>query len=94
MDLEHVNKVLEEALENLSEVTLWSGKVKTKWHPPKDFFTQSADKIASGLKSASKNLKQAMSRLNFYINRAGENLTDKDLSRLEAAKKKLHKAFA
>ena len=53
MDLEHVNKVLEEALENLSEVTLWSGKVKTKWHPPKDFFTQSADKIASATALAS-----------------------------------------
>lgn len=68
---------------------LWSGEVKTKWHPPEGFFKQSADKIASGLLKASKDLKQAMSRLNFYINRAGENLSGEDMKRLDAAKKKL-----
>jgi len=67
----------------------WSADVKTKWTPPEDFFTQSADKIASGLKAASDDLKTAMGRLNFYINRAGDNLSDEDKKKLELAKKKL-----
>lgn len=71
----------------------WSGKVETKWEPKEGFFKQSAEKIASGLKRASKDLKQAMSRLNFYINRAGENLSSEDKKRLENAKEKLRKLF-
>lgn len=58
----------------------WSDQVKTTWEPPEGFFTQSAPKIAAGLKSASKDLQQAMSRLNFYINRAGHNLNYLDKS--------------
>lgn len=73
--------------------SIWSSTVHSKWTPPEDFFTQSADKIARGLKSASKDLKQAMSRLNFYINRAGKNLTDKDHTRLERAKNVLSKLY-
>lgn len=73
----------------------WSKTVTEheKWHPPEGFFLQAADKIASGLKSASKDYKTAMSRLNFYINRAGKNLADIDKSRLENAKTKLAKLF-
>ncbi len=71
----------------------WSGKVKTKWSPPEGFFLQSAEKIASGLKSASEDLGQAMSRLNFYINRAGKNLDDKDMKCLENAKDILTKLY-
>lgn len=67
----------------------WSAKVVTKWEPPEGFFKKSADDIANGLKSASDSLAQAMERLNFYINRAGENLSTEDKSRLEDAKKKL-----
>jgi len=93
MDVTRVNKMLRETVEDLSEA-MWSGEVKTKWHPPEGFFKQSAGKIASGLKSASKDLKQAMSRLNFYINRAGANLTDADIEKLNAAKKKLQGASA
>jgi hypothetical protein len=57
------------------------------------FWNGSASSIASGLKAKSKDLKQAMSRLNFYINRGGENLSDADKSRLEGAKDALHKAY-
>lgn len=77
---------------NLNE-SKWSGDVKEKWHPPEGFFTKSASAIALGLKDASKDLKQAMSRLNFYINRAGSNLSDEDHKRLELAKTKLHKMY-
>lgn len=73
---------------------LWSANVVTKWSPPEGFFRQSADKIAAGLKKASKTYKQAMSRLNFYINRAGKNLSDKDKKRLASARKKLAAAYA
>lgn len=72
---------------------LWSGSVKTKWHPGEGFFKKSASAIASGLKKASKDLKQAMGRLNFYVNRAGRNLSADDKARLGQAKVLLRKAF-
>lgn len=71
----------------------WSGDVETSWHPKEGFFTQSAEKIADGIKSASKDLKQAMGRLNFYINRSGDNLSGDDKKRLELAKTKLHNLY-
>lgn len=71
----------------------WSGNVHTEWHPPEGFFEQPPEKIASGLRANSKNLKQAMSRLNFYINRAGSNLSTDDQARLEKAKMKLKGMF-
>lgn len=86
MDVTGVNDLLREAM--------WSGKVKTKWHPPEGFFKQGAGEIASGLKSASDSLRQAMSRLNFYVNRAGDNLNGADRKRLSSAKSKLEKLYA
>ena len=77
----------------LTEKKMWSGKVDTKWKPAENFYKQSAIKIASGLKSNSKDLKQAMSRLNFYINRAGKNIDVMDKKRLNAAKEKLHSLY-
>ena len=71
----------------------WSGKVDTEWTAPEGLFTKPANHIARKLKAASKDLKQAMSRLNFYINRAGENLSDKDHARLEHAKEILHSLY-
>ena len=71
----------------------WSSEVSTKWKPHEGFFTQSATKIASELKANSKDLKQAMSRLNFYINRAGKNLSADDYDRLQRAKDKLSKLY-
>lgn len=62
---------------------------ETKWSPPEGFFTKSAAAIASGLKSASKDHKQASARLNFYINRAGKNLSASEKEKLDAAKTKL-----
>lgn len=71
----------------------WSADVPIKWEPPEGFFEQSAEKIASGLKAASDDLQTAMGRLNFYINRAGKNLSDEDRGKLESAKKKLSKMY-
>lgn len=71
----------------------WSGDVKTHWHPPEGFFEQSAEKIAEGLKSASDGLAQAMDRLDFYINRAGDNLSGEVKARLEKSKEILRGLF-
>ncbi len=65
---------------------LWSGDVKTHWHPEEDFFKQYSEKIAEGLKAASDGLAQAMDRLDFYINRWGSNLSDTAKTNLEKAK--------
>ena len=73
---------------------LWSGKVKSKWEAPEGLFEKSASAIASTLAKASKNLKQAMSRLNFFINRAGKNLSKKRKAELEKVKGLLRKKFA
>jgi hypothetical protein len=77
----------------LSELK-WSGDVKTKKHPPEDLFaTGSAAEIASWLKSSHGSKKSAMSALNFYINRAGKNLSASRKGTLEAAKKKLEESM-
>lgn len=68
---------------------LWSKGVEAKWQPPEGFFEQAPEKIAEGLKSASDSPAQAMDRLNFYINRAGSNLSEEAKSRLEKAKQAL-----
>ncbi|MEO8666232.1 MAG: DUF3175 domain-containing protein [Ignavibacteria bacterium] len=72
---------------------LWSGDVKTHWHPEEGFFELSPEKIAEGLKSASDGLAQAMDRLDFYINRAGSNLSGEAKARLEKAKEILQGLF-
>ena len=79
--VEKINKYLTEEK--------WSKDVETKWEPPEGFFKGSASSIAKGLEKASSSLKQAMSRLNFYINRAGEKLENKE--ELEKAKELLKK---
>ena len=68
---------------------LWSGEIEAHWKPPEGFFTKSASEIAKGLKSASSDYAEASRRLNFFINRAGKNLSAEDKTRLEAAKKAL-----
>jgi Mg2+ and Co2+ transporter CorA len=71
----------------------WSGAVKPKWKPEPGFFTKPADEIAQGLKDNSDDLKQAMSRLNFYINRAGDKLSAADERRLNSVKAKLRDLY-
>lgn len=66
----------------------WSENVHAKWHPEPGFFEQSAQQIAEGLKENSDSLRQAMDRLDFYINRAGDRL--KDPQKFEQAKLILH----
>lgn len=60
---------------------------------PEDFFKGQPNTIAQGLKSKSKDYQQAMSRLSFYINRAGKNLTSQDKQRLDQAKDALARLY-
>lgn len=71
----------------------WSGDVETKWTPKEGLFTQSASKIATYLAANSDSLKQAMSRLNFYINRAGDNLSTERKLDLDRAKELLRRRY-
>jgi hypothetical protein len=76
-----------------NEGKYWSEDVKTKWHPPEGFFDGTSESIAQGLKDASDSHAQAMDRLNFYINRAGSNLTGEDRARLEKSKTMLEDLY-
>ena len=77
----------------VSPTRLWSAKVKPHWHPPPGLFaTGSAKDIATTLLEESPDERTAMSRLTFYINRAGHNLPAAQRKRLEAAKKIVHAA--
>jgi len=83
---------------------LWVAHVELTSHAmslPDGIFTLSAKKIAQGLKDAVMESEQtkgtkfqsAMSMLNYYINRAGKNLSAQDKARLEQAKVELRKLF-
>ena len=69
----------------------WSEEVHTHWHPPAGFFEQSAQAIAEGLQQASDSERQAMDRLDFYINRAGDRL--KDPEKFQEAKQILRSLY-
>lgn len=71
----------------------WSGKVKTSWTSSPGLFTKSAGVISKELISQSSDLKTAMSRLNFYRNRSGKNLSDERKAELEKVKDLLQKGF-
>jgi|SRR5579859_224655 len=70
----------------------WSGEVKTKWKPTEGTFTGKAGSIVKALLDAPGGAKKAMSRLNFYINRAGDKLENRE--ELEKAKAALEKKIA
>ncbi len=70
---------------------LWSGDVQTHFTPKEGIFTKSAEEIANYLHKNSNNLKQAISRVNFYVNRAGENISEK--GKFETVKALLRKKF-
>lgn len=74
----------------------WSGAVtkNEKWHPPEGLFKESPDKIAKVLKANSDSKKQAISRVTFYLNRAGKNLSKADKERIGKAKEKLKELYA
>jgi tRNA(adenine34) deaminase len=76
----------------------WSAKVTTdSTHPDEGLFNQSASSIAKALgskKVSPKGPASGMRMLNFYINRAGENLSASRKTELERAKSKLSDIIA
>ena len=80
----------------------WSASVTTdSTHPPPGLFTQSAPTIARSLASKKVSPRgpgSGLRMLNFYINRAGKNLSKSRLAELRRAKKllseRIHKAKA
>lgn len=86
-------------------VNKWSGKVTKESDAldlEKGVFTWSdPHKIALSLKNSAETsnrrksdpYKSAMSMLNFYVNRAGKNLTENQLNILEKAKDELRKLY-
>lgn len=80
-------------LAGLTESTItekkWSGDVEAKTHPAEGTFTKSAKAIVKELlRVHDGDAGKAMKALNFYINRAGEKLENKE--ELEKAKELLH----
>lgn len=68
----------------------WLENVETNWSPEEGLFTKDdPNYIADYLLKHSKDRTQAMRRLVFYMNRAGENLTNKTV--LNKVKKLLEK---
>jgi hypothetical protein len=76
-----------------SKRTRWSARVKTdSTHPPAGLFNRSAATIARTLaskKTSPKGPASGMRMLNFFINRAGKNLTVRRRQELAKAKKLL-----
>jgi len=80
----------------------YSTKHSNALDPERDVFKKKdPEKIAASLKRSAEHSKRkksgsyqsAMSMLNFYINRAGKNLTSEDKQPLEKAKNELRKLF-
>jgi tRNA(adenine34) deaminase len=76
----------------------WSAKVDTdSTHPDEGLFSKSASSIAKALASkkvSPKGPASGMRMLNFYINRAGKNLSKERHAELEKAKTKLSEIIA
>ncbi len=86
------------------KTTSWVAKVQATSFAmdlPEGIFTWPAKKVAQGLHDAvcasertkGTKFQSAMSMLNYYINRAGKNLSEEDKARLEDAKVELRKLF-
>jgi hypothetical protein len=70
----------------------WSGEVKTRFHPkPGLFASGSAQEIADYLHKRCHSFQQCMSRVTFYLNRAGDNLSPERKRTLERVKDLLEK---
>jgi len=82
-----------EATARLLKADKWSQPVteKVENHPPEGLFKKSGAAIAKGLKKLHSDLKSAMSALNFYINRGGDKVENKE--NLEKAKDELRKLY-
>jgi hypothetical protein len=67
----------------------WSNKVVLKWHAPNGLFKNGSSKEIAKTVSKNVDYKTAMSRLNFFINRAGSKLSPNIKTKVLQAKKLL-----
>ena len=72
----------------IEKVERWVNKVKIEYSPPSGTFERRASSIATQLLKDSDSPGQAMKRLSFYMNRAGDKLENKQ--ELEKAKEIIH----
>jgi tRNA(adenine34) deaminase len=77
--------------QNKTQTKFWSHKVKTiATFPPKDIFTRDAQTIAKAMASkkvSPKGIGSGIRMIQFFINRAGKNLSQMRRKELEKAKK-------
>lgn len=75
--------------------TLWSGEVTATehYHTPAGLFTRSAEEIAETIVNDSDSKRQAIARVTFYENRAGDNLDEEERERLDKAKVLIREAY-
>jgi len=71
---------------NETDFDNWIQDVETKWSPPPGTFKKSPEEIAKILLENSKSYKQAVLRLNFYVNRMGKNLSEDEKKKFEEVK--------
>jgi tRNA(adenine34) deaminase len=92
------NRILQTEEATMTTKKKWSAKVDTdSTHPDEGLFNQSASAIAKALASkkvSPKGPASGMRMLNFYINRAGKNLSSERHAELEKAKDKLSAIIA
>lgn len=60
---------------------------------PEGVFKGSPSSIANTLKSHSKDMKQALSRLTYFRNKSGDTIPDSERSRLDQARDAIYRAY-
>jgi hypothetical protein len=78
--------LMEKYLREKKKVNKWSNKVKTKWHPPEGLFKNGSPEEIASTVSQGVDLKTAMARLNFFLNRGGSNISPAIRKKVEKAK--------
>jgi hypothetical protein len=73
----------------------WSQEVKEHFHPPEGTFSQgSAEKIANVISQNGRaSYKTTMARLNFFLNRGGENVPPEVRAKVNRAKEIIKKKY-
>lgn len=75
----------------IEKIDKWSNKVKLKWHAPEGLFKNGSPQEIADTVSKGVSKKTAMSRLNFFLNRGGSNISSDIRNRVEQAKKIIEK---
>jgi hypothetical protein len=90
-----IQYLIEEAISFFEENEKWSQEVNEKFHPPEGTFSEgSPEQIANVISQNGRaSYKTAMARLNFYLNRGGENVSPSVRAKVNRAKEILKKRY-